>query len=112
MTQTNILDANIQYANMRLHTDVQPFEIVNKKSDRLATVRALDCTQDEWKKDFRPNGFFGTVVNQTEQKWIITPNVNNPEIVIRLHKNGQWKDRNGNAYTLSEQPCKYYDFNF
>lgn len=101
------------YANRYGYSDVEPYEIFRYVSDKTIEVRKMKSERDtSWKMDFRPGGFCGTVVNQNEQKWIITSNPEGRVIRIRLRKDGRWYDASGNRYGLSDEPVKFYDYNF
>lgn len=102
----------MQYANQIGYSDVNPFEVVRVISDKTLEIRAMKAELDpNWVADFRPGGFSAHCANQSEQKWIIEEDEQSSTIRIRLGKRG-WKDRNGNTYKLSENPRKFYDFNF
>jgi len=102
----------MQYANHIGYSDVNPFEIIRKISEKTVEIRAMNAEQDpNWKPDFVAGGFCGTVVNQRDQRWIISSRVEAPVVRIRLGKQG-WKDANGNRYQLADQPRKFYDYNF
>jgi|TARA_R100001463_G_scaffold134768_1_gene197283 hypothetical protein len=101
-----------KYANKHGYTDVEPFEVVEIKTDKKVVIRALDCKELEWKKEWFDGGFAGHLADQHKQKWDITSNKNNHSFYIRKHKSGEWKDTGGNKYTLANEPRKFYDFNF
>lgn len=103
----------MNYANHLGWSDVNPFEIVRRVSDKTIEVREMDAERDpEWKPDFVPGGFSAVCTNQRDQQWRIQSNPANPVIRIRLRKSGQWKDAHGRRFALSEQPVKFYDYNF
>lgn len=102
----------MNYVNHIGYSDVNPYEVVRRVSDKTLEVRAMNAERDpSWNPDFVPGGFFGTVVNQSEQKWVITSDENGRVVRIRLGKQG-WKDAHGNRYQLSDEPVKFYDYNF
>lgn len=102
----------MNYANHLGYSDVNPFEIVRRVSDKTLEVRAMKAERDpSFKPDFVPGGFCGTVVNQRDQQWIISSDPQGAVVRIRLGKQG-WKDRNGRRYKLSDEPVKFYDYNF
>ena len=102
----------MNYANHIGYSDVNPYEVVRRVSDKTLEVRAMNAERDpSWNPDFVPGGFFGTVVNQSEQKWVITSDENGRVVRIRLGKQG-WKDAHGNRYQHSDEPVKFYDYNF
>jgi len=102
----------MNYANYYGYSDVKPFEVVRRVSDKTLEVRAMKAERDPtWKPDFVPGGFCGTVVNQGSQRWIITSDPSGVVRRIRLGKRG-WKDAHGGRYDLSDKPVKFYDYNF
>ena len=102
----------MNYANHYGYSDINPFEVVRKVSDKTLEIRAMSAERDpSWKPDFVPGGFFGTVVNQGSQEWVIKSDPNGHIVRIRLGKRG-WKDAAKRRYELSDEPVKFYDFNF
>jgi hypothetical protein len=102
----------MDYANHLGYSDVNPFEIIRRVSDKTFEVRRMRAERDpSWKPEFIPGGFCGHVPNQRDQKWLISSDPDRPVIRIRLGKNG-WKDSHGNRYELSDKPVKFYDYNF
>lgn len=102
----------MKYANQYGYSDVEPFEVVRVISEKTIEVRAMDAEKDDSVKlEFHVGGFSAHCSNQHQQKWFITSNPNNPVIRIRLGKKG-WKDAHGRRYGLSDQPVKFYDYNF
>lgn len=101
------------FANHIGYSDVNPHEIVRWVSEKTVEIREMNAERDpSYKPDFRPGGFCGTVVNQDEQKWVITSNAEARVFRIRLRKNGHWYDAHGCRYVLGVKPVKFYDFNF
>jgi hypothetical protein len=101
----------MNYANHYGWSDVNPYEVVKKVSDRTLEVRAMDAEKDESvKTTFVPGGF--SVVSDNAQAWHIKSNPQNPIVRIRLHKTGEWKDKHGRRFGLSNEPHKFYDYNF
>jgi hypothetical protein len=102
----------MNYANHIGYSDVNPYEIVRRVSDKTLEIREMKAERDPtYTPDFVPGGFCGTVVNQREQRWTITSDPISRVVRIRLGKKG-WKDSGGNRYQLSDKPVKFYDFNF
>jgi len=101
------------YANYCGYTDVNPYEVVEVRTENKMMVRAMDAVIDPaWKMDFYPGGFFGHVANDRDQKWIITANPANPVFAIRKHKNGKWFSKGGSRFNIADKPHKFYDHNF
>lgn len=101
-----------KFANYMGYSDVRPYEIVRVISERTIEIREMKAAPGEWKQDFRPGGFFGTVVNQHDQKWVITSDPAAEVIRIRLSKKRGWRDKGGGHYELADEPRKFYDYNF
>jgi hypothetical protein len=102
----------MNYANHIGYSDVNPFEIVRRVSDKTLEIRSMSAERDpSWRPDFIPGGFSGTVVNQSSQRWIISSDDQAVTFRIRMGKRG-WRDSGGNRYELSDKPVKFYDYNF
>lgn len=102
----------MNFANHYGYSDVYPFEVVNVVSDKTIEIREMDAERDESVElKWEVGGFAGHCINQRDQKWFIKSNPENPVIRIRLGKQG-WKDKYGRKFGLSEQPVRFYDYNF
>lgn len=86
------------HANLHLYSDVYPYEIVRKISDKTLEIRKMNYTL--------------TNNDMSNQEWEISSNENNPTFRIRLHKNGTWRDRRKLRYSLDTEPSCYYDYSF
>lgn len=102
----------MNFANHIGYSDVSPYEIIRRVSGKTLDIRPMDIERDpSWQPDFVPGGFCGTVINQSEQKWVITSNPQARTVRIRLGKQG-WRDAHGNRYRLADKPVKFHDYNF
>lgn len=102
-----------KFANQYGYSDVYPFEVVRVISDKTIEVREMDAERDESVKlEWAPGGFAGHCINQRDQKWFITSNESNPVIRIRLSAKKGWQDKHGRRFGLSDQPVRFYDYNF
>jgi len=102
----------MKYANHIGYTDVTPYEIVRRVSDKTLEVREMTAERDRTiKLEWAAGGFAGHCINQDDQEWTITPNPNSLIIRIRLGKRG-WRDKFGGRFNLAEKPVKFYDYNF
>ena len=102
----------MKFANHYSYTDIDPFEVVRVVSDRTLEIREMNTDRDDSVVlQFHIGGFAANCSNQRDQKWTITSDTSNKVIRIRLGKNG-WKDAHGRRFKLSEQPHKFYDYNF
>jgi hypothetical protein len=107
ITALNIGDG----VSVSVWSDVDAYTIV-KKTATTITLRADTATllnRDELR--FIPGGFAAHCSNQRDQRWTITSDTSNKVIRIRLGKTG-WKDAHGRKFKLSEQPHKFFDYNF
>jgi len=103
----------MKYANHFGYSDVNPFEIVRKVSDKTIEIREMNAVRDESvKMEFVVGGFSAHCTNQRDQKWIISSDETAPIVRIRLSKNRGWQDKYGRRFDLAEKPVKFYDYNF
>ena len=100
-----------KYANKLLHTDVEPYEVVRRVSEKCLEVREMTAVMVKPAPMVAPNGFVGHFDN-SRQEWTIESNPEGETRRIRLGKNGDWKDAFGNRFSLSDQPRRFYDYNF
>jgi hypothetical protein len=101
------------FANRYGYSDVEPYEVVRRISDKTVEVRAMSAERDpSYKPEFVVGGFSAVCLNQREQKWVISSNPEARVIRIRLRKDGRWYDSYDNRYGLSDKPRKFYDYNF
>lgn len=104
------------YANRMGWSDIEPFEVIEQKTECLLVIREMEYkeTEESIKKrnqSFVPGGFFGHFDNDL-QDWEIKPKEGGYTIKIRKHKDGCFYDTCGHRYTLSDKPIRFYDFNF
>lgn len=112
MQQPTAQNTAQNFANRYGYSDVEPFEVIRVVSDKTLEVRLMTATLDPtWKPEMIPGGFAAHCVNQSEQRWIITPNESAPVIRIRKHKDGFFYNH-GSKFRLSDKPCRFYDYNF
>lgn len=106
------METTKNYANHICYSDAYPFEIVRRVSDKTIEIREMSAVRDEsWKPDFVQGGFCGTVMNQNQQRWIISSKPDARIIRIRNGKRG-WRDAGGNRYQLADKPFRFHDYNF
>lgn len=108
--------ATAKFANRCGWSDVDPFEVVKKVSDRCLEVRAMKAVETEegnkaLAASFQPGGFVGHYDNHA-QRWDITSNPEAQVIRIRLHRDGHWYSPWKSRFVLAEKPVKFYDYNF
>lgn len=101
------------HANYYGYSDVTPFEITKKVSDKTIEIRRMDyelVNADELQ--FHVGGFVANCSNQRKQKYTFTSNLDNEVVRLRLQKDGTWKDKYGCSHKLSDKPIRFYDYNF
>lgn len=98
------------YFNQVLHSDVNPYELVSFKGVKSALIRPMKAKAKQMVAAV-PGGFAAHFDN-SRQAWDITSDPEAPTLVIRLHKDGQWRSPGGSRFVQSEIPIKRYDYNF
>lgn len=101
------------HANHYSYSDITPYEIIKKISDKTIVVRQMEyklINPDELK--FHVGGFSANCSNQNKQKYEYSSDESRPEEKLRLHKDGLWYDKYGNKYKLSTKAIRFYDYNF
>ena len=110
-----------RFANRHGYSDVTPYEIIRIVSDKCLEIRAMVTSENKTPLHFEVGGFSAHCTNQTAQEYEYTRDPINPIKRIRLNKVGTlrgaeanlvWKDKFGRDYLISEEPEKFYDFNF
>lgn len=103
----------MNYANHYGYSDVNPYEVVRRVSDKTLEVREMKAERDpSYRPEFVPGGFSAVCVNQQDQRWIIISNPDAGITRIRLRRDGTWRRACGELFKLSDKPVKYYDYNF
>lgn len=102
----------VEFANHIGWTDVTPYQIVRVVSQQTIEIREMDAQIDPaWKPVFLTGGFCAHCQNNAEQRWVITPNYNNPVIRARLRKDGRFHSKFG-KHSLGASPRRFHDYNF
>ena len=105
--------AQFKYANQIGWSDITPYEIVKVVSDKCIEIRHMRTERDESVVlDFAVGGFAFHCSNQRDQKWLYYSEPTAPVVRIRKNKRGEWKIGKHTRFTLSDQPVKFYDYNF
>lgn len=105
------------YANQHFYTDVEPWEVVEIRTDRLLIVRPMKATiKAEAKKalqeSFVPGGFVGHFDNYA-QEWDFTSDTTAGTAEVRRHKDGTFHlAGDSTRFHLATEPRKFYDYNF
>lgn len=105
-----------KYANKRLYTDVEPFEVIEECTNDKYIIREMKCVEDPkgiraLKESFVPDAYVGHYDNSV-QKWIITSDPDGSIDIIRRHKNGYWYNSSGSRFVIAAKPRKFYNYNF
>ena len=121
---------NFKYVNKMMYSDVVPFEVVERKSERKIIIREMKCERaPSFKPEFVAGGCSAHCTNQAQQKWIIKSDEEARLVTITKRKDGDWYEV-GDKYTpfmfgkwvrdpespsfkkLVDEPMKKYDYNF
>lgn len=105
------------YMNRHGYTDMHPYEVIRIDTPKKMIIREMLATETEdsikrRKETFAPTGFLGITDNDVQEWDIRSQDTSDFDFAVRLHGDGYWYDANGNRYTMSDKPIKFYDFNF
>ena len=105
-----------KYMTQCLHSDANPYEVIEERTEKLWIVRRMKAEETEESKQRRSTsfvmgGFLGHFDNSV-QDWHIEQDPEGEVVAIRLHIDGRWYDAYGLRYVPSQKPYKFYDFNF
>lgn len=101
-----------EYFTRCSYSDKSAF-LVLKRTAKSATVAQIEVDSDpEWKEKMQitAGGFGGHCDNQHEQTWLFRE-VSGAPVVIRQHKDGQWRCKNGQRF-VADTAREFYDYNF
>ena len=103
-----------KYANHAMYTDVNPYEVVKTISPICVEVRAMRTEQISAPKEFHPGGFVGHFSdNRSGQKYNYFSDESSPVFRIRWsERKRQWQTPSGMRFVMSDNPHKFYDYNF
>lgn len=96
-----------KFVNLYGHTDVEPYEVIRVVSDKCVEIRAMKAELEQAPVCLGVGGFSAVYENQG-QKWKISPD---PEATVgRIHLgNKGWGQ---GRFIMSDEPIKFYDYNF
>ena len=103
-----------RYANHYGYSDIHPYEIIERVSDKTLVVREMKSKlHPDWKPNTVAGGFFGYTTNNNEQRWNIQSDAHGHTKRIRysVAKN-RWQDANGSRFILENMPKRKHDYNF
>ena len=109
---------NKKYINYSTFSDVQPYEVISfSKSGKRAKVRRLDGERTNQHEDtVTPGGFCAHFeYGPNGQQWDLKPTDHYSTMSLRKH--GRWEKVgcstcNYMGGRLSDEPVKFYDYNF
>lgn len=102
----------MNYANLMMYTDIRPFEIIRRVSELTLEIREMNAVIDNsFQPEFDSGGFAGHCINQSEQRYSYSSDLDAPVIRARLRKDGFFWSKLG-MHRLSSQPIKFYVYNF
>ena len=102
----------LNFANLHSHTDVEPYEIIRFIGTSTIEIRKMVAVKNnDTPLEWVVGGFAGHCVNQKNQKWDVTPDLEATPIRARLRKDGKYHSAYG-RHVLSNTARKFYDYNF
>ena len=101
-----------KFANLKLYTDVIPYEVIREVSPITLEVRRMDAKLIEGPKNFQVGGFAAHCVDNHNQKYNYTSNTKYPLVRIRFSKKRNGWYSKGSRFILSDVPVYFYDYNF
>lgn len=101
-----------KYANLRMYTDIKPYEITKVISDKTIEIRRMDSTHTN-KADlkFQSGGFSAHCVNNWNQQYTFKSNKDYEVVRARLRADGYFYSMWG-RHSLDKKPSEHYDYNF
>lgn len=99
----------MKYANRYTDRGALPFEVVDPVSPSELVVREMSC---ERLQGWTPRFVMGHCLNESEQRWDITSDLEALPFRIRKNKQGEWLDVSGNVYRLADIPVRFHRFSF
>lgn len=102
----------MNYANLHMHTDVVPYEVVRVISDKTIEIREMDAELAPGEQpNIVPGSFAGHCTNQRQLKYVIKSNPQNPVIRARRRIDGYFHSAYG-RHMMNDKPLYFYDYNF
>ena len=111
MRKSKVLPEFPKYANHHGWSDITPYEVVKVISAKTLEIRPMRAEVIKVDLKFEIGGFAGHCTNQEDQKWNITSIPEAETFRIRLTKTG-WRSASHGKFRLSNEPVKFYDYNF
>ena len=107
----------MKYLNTQGWSDAHPHEVISiSENGKSVMARSLDAKRTNVECDVHTSGGFSCHTEHPDgQKWEFSPNKSNPIEEWSLRKNGKFARKgykNAGTARLSDQPYKYYDYNF
>lgn len=106
-----------KYMNEYLWSDVNPYEVIEERSDKCFVIRSMKATlteeaKKELQESFVPGGFVGHFDNSA-QEWKYESDPDGVVVVVRRWNDGYWHQPGSPIkFKLSDAPLKVYDYNF
>jgi hypothetical protein len=97
-----------KFANLRIGSDMRPFEVVRVISDKTVEIRQMNHEAIRLPKEFHVGGFSAHCSDNYNQEYSYSSNLDAPVQRIRLSSRGWGKGQ----YYMSDKPVYFYDYNF
>ena len=112
-----LMSLDKKYMNEYLWSDVNPYEVIEERSDKCFVIRSMKATltedaKNELQESFSPGGFVGHFDNSA-QEWKYESDPDGVVVVVRRWNDGYWHQPGSPIkFKLSDAPLKVYDYNF
>lgn len=118
LKRSKLLVQDQLYCNQHFYTDIEAWEVIGYVSEKCLIIREMKAelrpdAEQRLRDSFVSGGFCGHFDNDL-QEWQIVPDPEGQVIRVRLHKDGNYHAAGdkGTRFILSDEPRKYYDYNF
>ena len=98
----------LKYVNRSIGSDCYPYEVVKIISDKCIEIRAMETKQIVFPKQFHIGGFSAHCSDNYNQEYEYIANENAEVFRIRKGKKGWGYGK----FWMSNNPTKFYDYNF
>ena len=101
-----------KFANEMMFSDVRPYEVVEIKTSNKVMIRMMNGEMINGPTLLGVGGFTAVFDNYS-QKYEYHSNENYPVFAIRWSEKKQgWYSKHGQRFLMSDEPSKFYDYNF
>ncbi len=97
-------------ATVHYWTDAEAYTIIARTPNTLTLRRCKAILSPDFKPEFIPGGFFGTVINQNEQTYTYEEDENGR--IIKAHWSNKYQCFRWDGLRVTKGRHEFYDYNF